>query len=101
MAANERQNGEDVSIEDLDALVMLELCEQLDRKQNGDYRYLAAHFGMAKSQIARISRGEDKTEEVLNWIGRNSGNSVAKLREILRDKMRRDDCVAIINKKYY
>ena len=80
---------------------MLELCEQLDRKQSSDYRYLAAHFGMAKGQIARISQGKHKTEEVLNWIGRNSGITVAKLREILRDKMRRDDCVAIINKKYY
>ena len=81
-------------------MVFLELCEKLDTKQNGDYRYLAGHFGMTRNHVDLISKGENKTEVVLDWIGKNSGNTVAKLREILRDKMGRDDCVAIINKKY-
>ena len=46
-----------------------------------------------------VSQGQDKTQEVLNWIGRNPTNTVAKLREILVE-MRRDDCVEIIDKKY-
>ena len=56
---------------------------------------------MTRDHVTQISKGEDKTEVVLDWIGRNSGDTVAKLREILRDKMGRDDCVAIINTKYY
>ena len=68
---------------------------------NGDYRYLAGHFGMTRNYVTQISKAENKTEVVMDWIGRNSGNTVAKLREILRDKMGRDDCVSIINKKYY
>ena len=82
-------------------MVLLELCEKLDKKQTRDYRYLAGLFGMTRDHVTQISKGEDKTEVVLDWIGRNSGNTVAKLREILRDKMGRDDCVAIINTKYY
>ena len=95
------QSGANVSIKDINLLIMLQLCDKLDIKQSlgGDYRYLAAHFEMPNDHLMRISQGEDKTQEVLNWIGRNPRNTVAKLREILVN-MRRDDCVEIIDKKY-
>ena len=54
---------------------------------------------MANDHLMRIFQEQDKTQEVLNWIGRNPTNTVAKLREILVE-MRRDDCVEIIDKKY-
>ena len=95
------QSGANVSIKDINLLIMLQLCDKLDIKQSlgGDYRYLAAHFEMPNDHLMRISQGQDKTQEVLNWIGRNPRNTVAKLREILVN-MRRDDCVEIIDKKY-
>ena len=101
MAGNEMQSGDNVSIKDLNSLVMLQLCKKLDIEQSlgGDYRYLAAHFHMPNDDITAISQGQNKTREVLNWIGRNPGNTVAKLKQILVD-MRRDDCVEIIDKKY-
>ena len=100
-AGNEVQSGDNVSIKDLNLLVMLQLCEKLDIEQSlgGDYKYLAAHFHMTNDHIIRISQGQNKTREVLNWIGRNPRNTVAKLRQILVD-IRRDDCVEIIDKKY-
>ena len=95
------QSRENVSIKDLNSLVMLQLCEKLDieQKLGGDYKYLAAHVRMPNDHIMRISQEQNKTREVLNWIGRNPTNTVAKLREILVE-MRRDDCVEIIDKKY-
>ena len=95
------QCRDNVSIKDLNSLVMLQLCKKLDIEQSlgGDYRYLAAHFRMPNDHIMRISQEQNKTREVLNWIGRNPGNTVAKLKQILVD-MRRDDCVEIIDKKY-
>ena len=101
IAGNEMQSRENVTIKDLNLLVMLQLCDKLDIKQSlgSDYRYLAAHFDMPNDHLMRISQGQDKTQEVLNWIGRNPTNTVAKLREILVE-MRRDDCVEIIDKKY-
>ena len=95
------QSGDNVSIKDLNSLVMLQLCEKLDIEQTlgGDYRYLAAHFDMPDDHIMRISQGQNKTRKVLNWMGRNLRNTVTKLRKVLV-KIRRDDCVEIINKKY-
>ena len=101
MAGNERDSGEKVSIKDLHGLVMLQLCSKLDINLSVgcDYRYLAAHFDMTYERITRISQGQNKTHEVLRWIGLNPRNTVAKLREIL-NTMERDDCVEIIDKKY-
>ena len=101
MAGNEMQSGENVSIKDLHSLVKLQLCQKLDigRILGGDYRYLAANFDMPNDHMMRISQGQNKTQEVLNWIGTNPRNAVAKLRQILVN-MRRDECVEIINKKY-
>ena len=95
------QSGHNVSIKDLNSLVMLQLCKKLDIEQRlgGDYKDVAAHFGMPNDDITTISQGQNKTREVLNWIGRNPRNTVAKLRQILVD-IRRDDCVEIIDKKY-
>ena len=100
MAGNEMQS-DNVSIKDLNSLVILQLCEKLhiEQKLGGDYKYLAAHFGMPNDHIMRISQEQNKTREVLNWIGRFPGNTVAKLRQILVN-IQRDDCVDIINKKY-
>ena len=102
MAGDEKESGEKVSIKDLDALVMLQLCSKLDIKLSvgGDYRYLAAHFGISYDHITRISQGDDKTHEVMSCIGTSPGNTVAKLREIL-NIMKRHDCVEIIDNKYY
>ena len=95
------ESGENVSIKDLNSLVMLQLCKNLDIEQSlgGDYRNLAAQFGMPSDHIMRISQGQNKTREVHNWIGRNPINTVAKLRQLL-DNLRRHDCVEIINRKY-
>ena len=100
MAGNEMQS-DNVGIKDLNSLVILQLCEKLDieQKLGGDYKYLAAHFRMPNDHIMRISQEQNKTREVLNWIGRFPGNTVAKLRQILVN-IQRDDCVDIINKKY-
>ena len=95
------QSGHNVSIKDLNSLVMLQLCKKLDIEQRlgGDYKDVAAHFGMPNDDITTISQGQNKTREVHNWIGRNPINTVAKLRQLL-DNLRRHDCVEIINKKY-
>ena len=100
MAGNEKDSGEKVSIKDLDAWVMLELCRKLDINQSVgyDYRHLAAKFGMSYENITQISQGQNKTHAVLNWIGLNPKNTVSKLRKILIT-MKRDDCLAIIDKK--
>ena len=101
MAGNKRQSAENVSVKDLNLMIMLQLCDKLDIKQSlgGDYRYLAAHFYMHSDDMIRVSQGQDKTLQVLNWIGRNPINTVAKLREVLVN-MERYDCVDIINKEY-
>ena len=80
---------------------MLQLCKKLDVKKSdgGDYRYLAAHFDMSTQDIDLISEKDDRTKEVLSYIGGNPANTVSKLREILVE-MERGDCVAIIDKKY-
>ena len=92
------ERGKNVSIKDLNASVMLQLCKKLDIEHalGGDYRYLAAQFGMPSDHIMRISQGQNKTREVLNWIGINPRNTVVKLRGILLN-MYRDDCVEIID----
>ena len=92
------ESGENVSIKDLNSLVMLQLCEKLDIEQilGDDYRDLAARFGIPYRNISEISQGQNKTREVLNWIGINPRNTVVKLRGILLN-MYRDDCVEIID----
>ena len=101
MAGKEKQSGDDVSIKDLNSSVTQQLCKKLDIEQmlGGDYKDVAAHFDMPNDDITIISQGQNKTREVLSWIGRNPRNTVAKLRQILVNK-RRDDCVEIIDKKY-
>ena len=101
MAGKEKQSGDNVSIKDLNSSVTQQLCKKLDIEQSlgGDYKDVAAHFDMPNDHITTISQGQNKTREVLNWIGRNPRNTVAKLRQILVN-MRRDDCVDIIDKKY-
>ena len=95
------QSGHNVSIKDLNSLVMLQLCKKLDIEQRlgGDYNDVATHFDIPNDDITTISQGQNKTREVLNWIGRNPINTVAKLRQLL-DNLRRHDCVEIINRKY-
>ena len=102
MAGNERDSGEKVSIKDLNALVMLQLCRKLDINLSAGYNYrdLAARFGMSYERLTQISQGQNKTHEVLSWIGLNPRNTVSKLRGIL-NTMERDDCVEIIDKEYY
>ena len=80
---------------------MLQLCKKLDVKKSvgGDYRYLAAYFDMSTEDIDLISEKDDRTKEVLSYVGRNPTNTVSKLREIFVE-MERDDCVAIIDSKY-
>ena len=96
-----KQCAEKVSIKDLNALVMLDLCKKLNIESPAgcDYKYLAAHFGMSWDDIKLISQEKDRTQEILKWIGQTPQNTVAKLREILV-KMERNDCVAIIDEKY-
>ena len=96
-----RQPAKQVSVKNLNALVILELCKKLDVKKSvgGDYRFLAAYFDMSTEDIDLISEKDDRTKEVLSYVGRNSTNTVSKLREIFV-KMERDDCVAIIDEKY-
>ena len=62
MVGNEIANGENVSIKDLNSLVMPQLCEKLDIQPSlgGDYKYLVAHFNMPNSHIMRISQGQNK-----------------------------------------
>ena len=95
------ESGENVSIKDLNLLVMRQICDKLDIEQSlgCDYQNLAAHFGMLIGDLMPISQGQDKTKKVLSWIGINTENTVADLRKILVN-MRRDDCVEIIEKKY-
>ena len=80
---------------------MLQLGKKLDVKNSdgGDFRYLAAYFDMSTQDIDLISEKDDRTKKVLSYIGGNPANTVSKLREILVE-MERDDCVAIIDKKY-
>ena len=80
-----KQLGEKVSIKDLHALVMLELCQKLniERAVGCDYRHLAAHFDMSSDDIHLISQKKDPTKEVLKWLGQNPQNTVAKFRETL------------------
>ena len=61
MAGNEMQS-DNVSIKDLNSLVILQLCEKLDMEQSvgGDYKSLAAHFHMPFDHIIRISQGQNK-----------------------------------------
>ena len=96
-----KQLGEKVSIKDLHALVMLELCQKLniERAVGCDYRHLAAHFDMSSDDIHLISQKKDPTKEVLEWLGQNPQNTVAKFRETLV-KMKRHDCVELIDEKY-
>ena len=96
-----RQPAEKVSVKNLNALVMLQLGKKLDVKKSdgGDFRYLAAYFDMSTQDIDLIFEKDDRTKEVLSYIGGNPANTVSKLREILVE-MERDDCVAIIDKKY-
>ena len=80
---------------------MLKLCKKLNiaSTAGGDYRYLAGHFGMSSDDIHLISRKENPTNEVLKWVGGIPQNTAAKLRETLV-KMKRYDCVKIIDEKY-
>ena len=96
-----RQPAEKVSVKNLNALVMLQLGKKLDVKNSdgGDFRYLAAYFDMSTEAIDLISEKDDRTKEVLSYVGRNPTNTVSKLREIFVE-MERDDCVAIIDSKY-
>ena len=55
---------------------------------------------MPSDHIMRISQGQNKTLEVLKWIGRNPGNTVEKLLQILVI-MRRFDCVEIIEENSF
>ena len=102
MAGKEKESDGNDSIKDLNSLVTLQLCKKLDIEQRlgGDYKFLAAHFDMPNDDITAISQGQNKTQEVLNWIGRKPRNTVAKLKEILV-KMERDDCLEIIDKQYF
>ena len=54
---------------------------------------------MSINNIHLIAQKNDPTKEVLKWIRQNPENTVAKLRETLV-KMKRDDCVEIIDEKY-
>ena len=96
-----KQCAEKVSIKDLHASVILELCKKLNIESSAgcNYEYLAAHFDMSSDNIHLISQKKNPTKEVLKWIGQKPKNSVAKLRETLVE-MERDDCVEIIDEKY-
>ena len=96
-----KQPAEKDCVNDLNSLVMLELCKKLNIEcaVGCDYRDLAAHFEMISDDIRLISQGKEQTQEVLKWVGRKPENTVAKLREKLVE-MERDDCVAIIDKEY-
>ena len=96
-----KQLGEKVSIKDLHALVMLELCQKLniERAVGCDYRHLAAHFYMSSDDIHLISRKMNPTREVLEWVVEHPQYTLAKLRETLV-KMKRDDCVELMDEEY-
>lgn len=51
---------------------------------------------MPIDDIDLISQGANTTHRVLRWAGRNPGNTIARLRDILLD-MGRLDCVKIID----
>ena len=79
-------------------LVRQGVCKKLDILDDvgGDFRTLAAHFGMPSDELDLISQNGNATHRVLRWAGRNPENTIAKLREILLD-MERWDCVKIID----
>ena len=85
-------------VNDLHLLLRQEICKKLDIKHSTgrDYRKLAAHFGMPNDDMRIISQNPDPTDNVLQWVGHNPNNTVAKLREVL-ETMGREDCVKIID----
>ena len=80
-------------------MIRQRICKKLDIQDNvgGDYRELAARFGMPNDDIDLISQRTNQTHEVLRWIARNPENTIDKLQDVLLD-MGRLDCVRIIEK---
>ena len=87
-----------MSVNDLDPLVRRKICKKLDLKHplGADYRELAEHFMIPNEDIRTISQNSDPTDKVLEWLGHNPKNVIAKLRQVLV-AMKRDDCVEIID----
>ena len=79
-------------------MIRQKICKILDiiNQIGGDYRALAAHFDMPNNDILIISQNRDPTDNVLQWVGRNPDNTIAKLRKVLQT-MGREDCVKIID----
>ena len=86
------------SVNDLHPLLRQKICKKLDIKHptGGAYRELAAYFDMPNDDIIAISQNPDPTDNVLQWVGRNPKNTIAKLRKVLK-AMGRKDCVNIID----
>ena len=95
----ESQRTKEQTIDNLDPLIWLKICKKLDIEDyfGGDYRELAARFGMPIDDIDLISQRTNQTQKVLRWIARNPQNNIDKLKDVLRD-MERLDCVRIIEK---
>ena len=86
------------TVNDLHPLLRQKICKKLDIKHptGGAYRELAAYFDMSNDDINAISQNPDPTDNVLQWVGRNPKNTIAKLRKVLK-AMGRKDCVNIID----
>ena len=79
-------------------MVRRKICKKLDLKHplGTDYRELADHFKIPNEDIRTISQKSDPTDKLLEWLGHNPKNTIAKLRQVLV-AMKRDDCVEIID----
>ena len=95
---NTSQLAKELSVNDLDPLVRRKICKKLDLKHplGGDYCELADHFKIPNEDIRTISEKSDPTDKLLEWLGHNAENTIAKLRQVLV-AMKRDDCVEIID----